>query len=407
VIRTRRVCIGFVPFCAALVVACSVGKSNGPPVAANVRAPANPQAVVKMVQGVTLAKDPQSRDRAIALLREAIAVDPYLWEARFDLGVLLANSGDLAGAEDALAGAAKTSPDAPDVALALAEIRQRRGEHKVAAEAMGDFLATHPGATDVRTLYVASLRDAGQLEKAIIQAREVLIRKPGDATALAELALCHLARGEKDTASLLAKQALDSNPHSAVAERATGLIALAGGDDAIAFQAFVKATQEDPHDTTARLNIGSVLLRAGAFAKAEEQFRAILQVSSDDGDAELGMAAALKGEGGPVKVEEARQLLEKILERNPHSVGALFNLGVLYNDALKRPADAKPFFQRFLSDAPADSPSRPDAEHYVALEATTSNAGGAGAAPAGTPAAAASGAVPASATNPGKKGGKK
>jgi tetratricopeptide (TPR) repeat protein len=390
---------------AALVMACGGSKTKGAVAVSKVIPPANPQAVVKMVQGVTLAKDPQGHDRAVQLLREAIAIDPNLWEARFDLGVLLANSGDLAGAEDSLASAAKTNADAADVALALAEIRQRRGEHKAAAEAMGDFIETHPAATDVRTLYVASLRDAWQVEKAITQAREVLIRKPGDASALAELALCHLARGEKETASLLAKQALDSNPHSAVAERATGLIALAGGDDAIAFQAFVKATQEDPRDTTARLNIGSVLLRAGAFPKAEEQFRAILQVSPDDNDAALGMAAALKGEGGAVKVEEARQLLQKILERNAHNVGALFNLGVLYNDMLKKPAEAKPYFQRFLADAPADHPSRPDAERYMtALEAP----GAAGAA-AGTSAPAPSSAPPAAAApvKPGKKGGKK
>ena len=120
------------------------------------------------------------------------------------------------------------------------------------------------------------------------------------------------------------------------------------------------------------------------------------------------MAAALKGEGGATKVEEARQLLEKLLARNPHSVGALFNLGILYNDALKRPSDAKPFFQRFLSDAPADSPSRPDAEHYLAsLDASTSSAVGAGGAAAAAPAAVVAASAPAPAPNPTKKGGKK
>ena len=148
------------------------------------------------------------------------------------------------------------------------------------------------------------------------------------------------------------------------------MIALARGDDASAFLAFVKATQADPRDTTARLNMGAVLLRAGAYAKAAEQFRAIMQILPEDGDATLGLAAALKGEGaqakdGAAKVQEARMLLEKLLERSPHNVGALFNLGVLYADVLKRPADARPFFQRFLSDAPSDHPSRTEAEHYL------------------------------------------
>jgi tetratricopeptide (TPR) repeat protein len=367
--------------------ACGGAKAPPPKVVTTTLPPAIPQAVTKMVQGVSWAKDPKGQPQAIQLLREAIVIDPNLWEARYDLGVVLASGGDLAGAEDQLAAAAKINSDAQDVALALAEVRQRRGEHKAAAEGLADFVEAHANALDVRMLYVAALRDSGQVEKAIAQARELLVKKPGDANALAELALCHLARGERDTAQLLAKQALDSNAHSAIAERATGLIALAGGDDALAFQAFLKATQEDPRDTTARLNMGSVLLRAGAYAKAAEQFRAILQVLPDDADATLGLAAALKGEGGPAKFEEARTLLEKLLDKNPHHVGALFNLGVLYADVLKRPTDAQPLFQRFLSDAPSDHPSRPEAERYVSNIANAAPK----AAPTPTPPAATTG----------------
>lgn len=331
--------------------------------------PANPQAVTKMVQGITLAKDAGGRDRGIQLLREAILIDGNLWEARFDLGVILASGGDLTGAEEQLIAAGKINPDAGDVALALGEVRRRRGENRAASDGLGDFVEAHPAALDVRALYVAALRDAGQLDKAISEARELLVKKPGDSSALAELALCHLAKGERDTASLLAKQALDANPHSAVADRATGLIALASGDDALAFQAFLKATQEDPRDATARLNMGAVLLRAGAYTKAAEQYRAISQILPDDSEAALGLAAALRGEGDaqhPQKYEEARQILEKILERDPHYVGALYNLAILYADDLKRPADARPLFTRFLADAPADHPSRREAERYVA-----------------------------------------
>jgi tetratricopeptide (TPR) repeat protein len=356
----------------------------------NVAPPANPVAVAKMVQGVVAAKEANGTEQAIQLLREAIALDSYLWEARYDLGVVLARAGDLAGAEDALATAAKAEDGAEEVALALAEVRQRREEHKTAADGLGGFVEAHPAAVAARTLYVACLRDAGQIDKAIQQAREVLVRKPGDASALAELALCHLAKGERDEASLLAKQALDSDAHSAVAERATGMIALSRGDDATAFLAFSKATQADPRDTTARLNMGSVLLRAGAYTKAAEQFRAILQVLPDDNDATLGLAAALKDEGvqakdGAPKVQEARALLEKLLARSPHNVGALFNLGVLYADVLKRPADARPLFQRFLSDAPNDHPARAEATRYASSLASSAppSAAAPGAPPAG------------------------
>ncbi len=370
--------------------------------------PANPQAVTKMVQGVVAARDPNGRERAIALFREAISIDENLWEARYDLGIVLASAGDLGGAEKELRVAGKIAPDAADVVIALAEVQRRRGESKDAADTLGDYLESHPNATDAKAQYVSALRSSGQIDKAMTQAHELLVKKPGDASALAELALCHLAKGEKDTAQLLAKQALDSNPKSAVAERATGLILLANGDDALAFQAFSKATQEDPTDTTARLNMGSVLLRAGAYPKAEEQFRAILQLDPDNVDADVGLAAALRGEatmtdasGHPNpdmanKLEESRKLLESVLARDAHNISALYNLGVLDADFLKKPDDAKKLFKKFLSDAPSDHPSRADAERY--LSTIDSGGGGGGAA---APAA------PAKPAAPPAKGGKK
>jgi Flp pilus assembly protein TadD len=380
---------------ALLLTACGGGSHS---VAAHAKAvvlpPANPMAVGKMVQGVQAAKDGQ-RDRAASLLREAIQIDPNLWEARYDLGIVLANAGDLAGAEEALGAAAKLSPDLQELAVALAEVRRRRDEHKLAAEGLADFVHNHPNAVDARTLYVAALRESGQIDKAIAEAREVLVRKPADSSALAELALSHLAKGEKEAAALLAKQALDASPNSAVAHRATGLLDLANGDDAEAFAEFRKAAQADPRDTTSRLNMGVVLLNAGAYAKAEEQYREILRVSPDDTEAEVGYAAALRGQADashPRNLEEARTVLEKVLSADPHSVSALFNLGVLYADFLKKPGEAAPFFKRFLADAPGDHPLRAEAEKYLSASAANSPAPAAGASgvKAASPAPAAS-----------------
>jgi tetratricopeptide (TPR) repeat protein len=352
----------------AMLTACGGGATQAPKVASAALPPANPAAVAKMVQGVQASKEPGGRPRAVGLLREAITIDVNLWEARYDLGVILASTGDLAGAEEQLAAAAKLSPDAEDIAVALGEVRRRRGESKAAADGLADFVQDHPQAVEARTLYVAALRESGQVDKAIEQAREALVRKQGDAGALAELALCHLAKGEKDTAELLAKQAEDANPKSAVAHRAMALVLLANGDDAASFVEFRKATDADPNDTTSRLNMGAVLLRAGVYAKAEEQFRAIVSVSPEDNEAALGLAAALRGEADaqhPQKLDEAKKLLEGILDRDSHDVAALYNLGVLLADFMKRPADAAPYFKRFLSDAPSDHPRRDDAQKYL------------------------------------------
>src|ERR1700749_268256 len=79
----------------ALAACGATPKKADPPA----RPPANPQAVGKMVQGVQSAKDASGKERAIQLLRDALAGDPGLWEAHYNLGVLLDDKGDLNAAE--------------------------------------------------------------------------------------------------------------------------------------------------------------------------------------------------------------------------------------------------------------------------------------------------------------------
>jgi Flp pilus assembly protein TadD len=85
----------------AALAACGGAHAVAPAPAVVALPKANPVAVGKMVQGVHAAKDGQ-RESAASFLREAIALDGNLWEARYDLGVVLAGGGDLAGAEHEL-----------------------------------------------------------------------------------------------------------------------------------------------------------------------------------------------------------------------------------------------------------------------------------------------------------------
>jgi tetratricopeptide (TPR) repeat protein len=371
-------CLALALALGAPLVGCGGGHAaKGPKSADKGLPPANPLAVQRMVEGVTAARDPKTQARAIALLREAIQIDANLWEARFDLGVVLANAGDLAPAEEQLRAAAKLAPESEPVAVALAEVRRRRGSTREAASGLEEFVKDHPNALSARTLLVAALRDAGQHDKSIAQAREVLVRKPGDASALSELALSHLAKGERETAQLLVKQALDVDAKSAVAHRVQGLVLLAGGDDSGAFQSFSKAADEDPRDTTSRLNMGAVLLRAGAYAKAAEQYQSALAAAPEDTGAQIGLAAALRGESEGKNgklIDQAKGLLEKVLERDPHNIAALYNMAVLYNDSLKRPGDAAEYYEKFLDEAPKEHPARAEAERQLAAAKAASAA---------------------------------
>jgi tetratricopeptide (TPR) repeat protein len=361
----RRALLLLLAFCAA-AVAC--GRST-PQAAAPTLTPADPQAVNKMVQALRVAEQAGGRKQAITLLEQAVQADPQLWEARYNLGVLLAELGNLAEAERQIVKAAELAPNAEDVVVALAEVRRRRVDAAGAADVLGRFVKAHPEAVVARIALVSALREGGKVDEAIGHAREVLVRRTNDPNALAELALSHLERGETDTAELLSQEALKAEKDNAIVERTAALIALAKGDDAVAFRHFVRASELDPKDTAARLNMGTVLLQAGIYDRAAEQFRAVLQIKPNDVPATLALAAAVRGQGSrdkPGPYQEAKQLLESILAQDANHLGATFNLATLYSDFLRQPEKAKPLYQRFLDAAPKNHPARALAQQKMA-----------------------------------------
>lgn len=353
---------------ALLWLSCAFGCGGSAPPPEAPRVPVARQAAVgKMVKAVARAARPDARKEAVALLEEAVKEDPELWEARYDLGILLAQTGALDAAREQLERAHALAPNAEDVVAALGEVLRRKAEHAAAAKALATFVAAYPDASQARRVLVAVLRESGQPEAALVHARELLKRQPGDAAALAELALTHLEQQQVDIAELLIQEALKSEPR-AVVQRAAGLIALARGEDALAFAHFARATELDPNDTAAGLNTATVLLQAGVFERAEKHFRAVLEVEPEASAAKLGLAAALRGQGtrdkrAPYLAAEA--LLKEILRATPDDWAAAHNLAVLYAESMDRPGEATAHFSEFLSHAPPQHPARAKARKWV------------------------------------------
>jgi tetratricopeptide (TPR) repeat protein len=325
-------------------------------------------AVTKMVRAVEQAQRPAAQDEVIRLLREAVSEDPDLWEARYNLGIMLAERGELAAARVELERAHELAPNAEDVVSALGEVLRRGDDSLAAGRVLASFVQSFPRAARARRVLVMVLRESGQADAALEQARELLRQAPGDSSALAELALTHLELGQVEVAELMIREALDVEPRSAVVERAAGLIALRRGEDALAFAHFAKATDLDPTDTAAGLNTATVLLQAGVFARAEKHFRAVLAVEPGAKEAKLGLAAALRGQGSrdkPAPYQAAESLLLEVLAATPGDWAAAHNLAVLYAESLDRPAEATALFSEFLSLAPAEHPARPKAQKWV------------------------------------------
>jgi len=363
-----------VSFLVALSTLGACGKHKAP-TTVQALAPADPVAVSKLAQGVEASKDKAGRKAAIDLLTEAVRADGQLWEGRYNLGVLLAENGDLAPAEKHLEAAHQLAPNAEDVVVALGEVRRRLGDFSGATAVLGEFVKQNPDAGLARTALVSALREGGNVDQAIKEAQDALVRRASDPYALSELALAQLERGEIDTAELLSKEALKAAPDSAVAARTAGLIALKRGDDAVAFRHFQRASELDANDTTARLNTGIVLLQAGVYDRAVKELKSVVDVEPDNTSAALALAAAIRGKAkkdDTAAYSESERLLTGVLEREPKNLSATLNLAILYADYLKRPSDAEKLYRTFLASAPDKHPGRPEAERWLAASSSGS-----------------------------------
>lgn len=325
---------------------------------------------------------PRAEERALEHFRAATRLDPNLWEAHHDAGVLLRRRGDLREAIAAFERASRIQPAATEPLLALAEARLAVGDLRGAAEALAAHVERNPDDADVRLAYASTLRRLGELDDALEQAREVLVRNASNVRALLEVGRIYRARRQWDVAALVFRKALDlarsastaSTPNAtrppsqpdtrlvATIHEELGLLELGRGDTQAAFVELGRAIEADPRHVSAHVNQGSVLLRAGDFEGAVAALRAALAIDPDDVDARTALGIALRGAGDH---QGARREWERVLERAPRHAAAVFNLAILQAEFLGERRQSLERFRRFLELAGDDAPEREIAERYV------------------------------------------
>ena len=317
---------------------------------------------------------PKSLTRASELLREAVQLDPKLWEAHYDLGLTLRRMGELDAAREHLSRAHELAPEASEPLWALAECELARGDADKSASWLEQLVKLDGTRVEVRLALAAVERERGQLERALDSARAVLVKDPRETRALLEIGRIYRVRGQYDVTELVLEKArallANDEKKSAPVYNELGLLALARGDTQLAFTHFAKAESLDARFIPAHVNQGSVLLRAGDYEAAERAYRAALQAEAKQGEsvdarsveARIGLGIAQRGQG---KYKEARATYEKVLEAHPSQLAALYDLAVLLADFMDQRKAALPLFERYLASAPKTDSHRESAERYL------------------------------------------
>jgi arylsulfatase A-like enzyme/Tfp pilus assembly protein PilF len=246
------------------------------------------------------------------------------------------NTGDLRGA---LARCREVVAARPTMALGfhyLAFLEWELGDKGAALEASRKSLALNPGNTEVAARLAVFLAQSGRAAEGVALLEPFARRPEPDADVLMALALAYAGLGRMDDA-------------------------IATFDRLLAF---------NPTNATALLSKGRACLQAGRKAEAREALAAALRR-----DPALGMAHVSLGflESEDGHVENALAEWRKALEVDSHAYEALFNLGATLL-RLGRAAEARPFIERYLREAPPT-----EAANAAQLRALLARAAGRGA----------------------------
>jgi tetratricopeptide (TPR) repeat protein len=334
------------------------------PIAAVALPKVSPEAQAAFEEGVRVMKMGRRHYKeARKPLEHAVQLDPRLYEAWHDLGVIETALGNFDAASDDFKRALDIQPGARKTLLAYGESLRRAHQPKKSAEVYARWLNADPNDFEIRSRFGQVLREAGELDESLEQSR-ILLGMAGEnaahtVIAYNALALTYYKMGKYELAETALHKASELDAKSAFVWNNLGLVAFERGHDQEAFLDFQKASELDPKYVQARLNKAVVYLDCGDYKHAREELQKAVDIDPNDAEAQVALGVAARGDG---KFDLARKAYERALDIEPDYPPAIFDLGVLYMDFDKDPKKAKDFLTQYTQLAGKDDPRRADAE---------------------------------------------
>ncbi|HEX7839917.1 MAG TPA: tetratricopeptide repeat protein [Kofleriaceae bacterium] len=333
------------------------------------RDPINPKAAREFEGAMRAVRvgGPEAQDTARARLKAAVELDPSLWEAWHDLGVIAYKEGDDDAAIDAFGKALKLKPKHTPSLLARAEASRRSGRRK---DARADYEAAlkiteedDPNRKDAAARLASLLRDAGEFDDAVDVLRDTVRVSGTNARIYTELGLIYIAQKRLDLAQLVLAKAAELDAKDPAIYNAFAVLALRQGKAQEAFERFDQAVSLDPSYIDARFNKAAVLLDAGDYARAKTELTTIVEKRPDDYAAHVALGVAQRG---LKDFPEAKKTWDRVIKEAPRRstprADAMFDAAILALDYMNDAVGGKAALERYLQEAPASHAKRQAAE---------------------------------------------
>ncbi|MFN8058613.1 MAG: sulfatase-like hydrolase/transferase [Vicinamibacterales bacterium] len=246
-----------------------------------------------------------------------------------------------------------TDADDPKNLIGVAE-ELNRGLSLFRSGALSEGLAIvsgiardHPTFPTAHGTLAAMLHDTGDLRGAIETLEGLVNRGLADQSVLLVLGGYLQEAGAMDRSIGLLEALVAAHPDYADAYNSLGVSYSRLGRRGQAAAAFAKVLALDPTSATAYLNIGADALAASDLASADAALRRALELDPKLPSAHNALAIVAMRQG---RTSDAIEHWREAVALNPGFVDALYNLGLTLLDA-RRPAEARPYLERFVAAA--------------------------------------------------------
>ena len=339
-------------------IAQPVTLSDGAPQEVNSRAK-------RLFEDAVKAYETQKRSNLVAYpaleakFQAALAEDPNLAEADYNLGVLAERQGKKEEAVDHYQTALKKKPSLKEASENLAVIAQNEGRIPEAVRAYESILAAYPDDAGAHARLAEIYRLSGDHDRAMEMARLALMREPKSLTAQKVMMLSYLDRKQTSLAKLVAQKALKIDESDPELYYTIGLIFLTEREPGKAQQQFKKAGELRPDYLPAQVMLAKTALQQEDYPGAEQHLRRILQVSGKNAEAHLDLGVAYKGQGAYDKALQEYEIAEQL---NPQLAAIYLNRGIILHRQKDSPEKALENYKKYLLvlggavALPADAP---------------------------------------------------
>lgn len=255
---------------------------------------------------------------AIDTYRETLEVDPKLFSARLNLGLLLLNTNQPVEAAAELERARELDPKNYRAHYYAGVALERSGKKEEALERYRHAAELDPKKTEPRRALLELLLEKGNLAEAEAVVEQLRQLQPDDARLLRLRADLQLEQGRPGDALAAYEEYLKAEPQDAEAHLAVGRLYRAEGRAEEALPHFLAAEQTGGpgHAWTAAYESARTLAALKRYGEAIPRYRRALELMGDDVDvevnAELGHALLEDRQYG-----EAARVLSQVVQADP------------------------------------------------------------------------------------------